>query len=119
MDEKKQWGQIQNGKKITFRTASEKRYRTEGKLKKNGTKSKQGSESKQGSAIVKKEEAKKEEEIVEPIFNPAKPISSKKIKSQPIVKSIENEGKNTIVVIDNSKEGYNELIQIIRKWKIG
>jgi hypothetical protein len=119
MDKKRQWGQIKNGTKMSFSDAFDKRYRGEGKLKQNANKKTREKFNPVDEPSQKtKKESKEEKAPDEPIFDPSRK-NKKIIKHQPIVKSIENKGGDTIVVLDNSKEGYNDLIQIIRKWLIG
>ena len=119
MDKKRQWGQIKNGTKMSFSDAFDTRYRSEGKLKNNSIKKTREKPNPVGEPPqVTKKDPKEEKAPDEPIFDPSRK-TKKAIKHQPIVKSIENKGGDTIVVLDNSKEGYNDLIQIIRKWLIG
>ena len=114
LDEKRQWGQIKGGVKMTFSTAFDHRYRNEGKVKSKKVGSKK-------TTIVPKKirgDLKEEKTVEEPIFNPSIKKTNNNVKAQPIVKSIEDNGENTIVTLDNSKNGFKDLIQIIRKWII-
>jgi hypothetical protein len=102
LDTPRQWGQINRGKKISFLGASDHRYRTEGKVAK------------------KKPAKKKTEEATTTEFNPdLKPKKKKAVKPNPgVVKSYQDDGKFTTVVIDNKADKASELLEQIRRWQI-
>jgi hypothetical protein len=99
LTEPRQWGQINRGKEISFFEASDHRYRKEGSSK---------------PAKKKKKEAPTTE------FNPdSKPKNKKTVKPNPgVVKSYQDDGKFTTVIIDNKADKASELLEQIRRWKI-
>lgn len=101
LDTKKQWGQIQNGKKISFSKAFDHRYRNEApsKKKKAGATTKKGGGSDDSKA-----------------FDPDKRTRTKQQKPKPVVRSITKDGSDTVVVIDTGADGSKELIREIRRW---
>lgn len=106
MEEPRQWGQIKNSSKLSFSEAFKHRYNNEGKgAAKAKTKSK-SSKTKQSST---KEEG---------LFDPSKRPRKKEMKpKRGVVRSIEKEGSNTIVSIDNSVKESEDLIRMIRRWQ--
>jgi len=101
--EPRQWGQINRGKQISFFEASDHRYRTEG-----------------GETSTQKKTVKKKKEDMKTEFNPdSKPKKKKAVKPNPgVVKSYEDDGKFTTVIIDNKADKASELLEQIRRWKI-
>ena len=101
LDTKKQWGQIQNVKKISFSKAFDHRYRNEApsKKKKAGATTKKGGGSDDSKA-----------------FDPDKRTRTKQQKPKPVVRSITKDGSDTVVVIDTGADGSKELIREIRRW---
>lgn len=99
--EPRQWGQISRGRQMSFLDASDHRYRKEG-------------------APAKKKSVGKNKAVGITEFNPdSKPKKKKTVKPNPgVVKSYEDDGKFTTVVIDNKAEKASELLEQIRRWKI-
>ena len=98
LDKPREWGQIKRGKKLKFSEASRHRYDKDGKKKKKSSQSK-------GTKTE--------------IFNPdAKGKKKGKQKPKPgAVKSYEDDGNLTTVVIDNNAEKATVLLEEIRRWK--
>lgn len=103
LDKPRQWGQIKQGKKMTYLLASRHRYDNEGK-----------------AANKTKPTKKKSEEGPSTEFNPdSKPKKKNAVKPNPgVVKSYQDDGKFTTVIIDNEADKASELLEQIRRWKI-
>lgn len=103
LDTPRQWGQIKSGKELKFSEASRYRYDKEGK-----------------TAKLKKKPSKSKDTKPEPeIFNPdSKGRKKRKTKPNPgAVKSYEDNGNLTTVVIDNKADRADALLEEIRRWK--
>ena len=102
LDTPREWGQIKQGKKMKFGSASRHRYDNDGK------------------AAKKRKPAKKNtKETISSEFNPdSKPKKKKAVKPNPgVVKSLQDDGKFTTVVIDNKADKASELLEQIRRWQ--
>ena len=99
LDTPREWGQIKRGKKLKYSDASRHRYDNDGK------------KSKKKSTVSK--DTKSE------IFNPdSKGKKKRKQKPKPgAVKSYEDDGNLTTVIIDNNAERATVLLEEIRRWK--
>ena len=102
LDTPRQWGQIKQGREMKFGSASEHRYRNDGK-----------------AATKRKTRKKNKEKSSKTEFNPdSKPTKKKAVKPNPgVVKSLLDDGKFTTVVIDNKADKASELLEQIRRWQ--
>jgi ribosomal protein L28 len=100
LDESRQWGQINKGKPTSFFDAADVRYRNEGK-----------------GAPKRKNQTSKESDSG--LFNPdSKSKNRRKVKpNTSVVRSIESDGDTTTVIIDNTAEKAQNLMEEIRRWK--
>ena len=103
LDTPREWGQIKQGKKMKFGLASRHRYDNDGKAAKKRKPAKKNTEEKTSSE-----------------FNPdSKPKKKKVVKPNPgVVKSYQDDGKFTTVVIDNKADKASELLEQIRRWRL-
>ena len=101
----RRWGAIKNGKEMPFLTAATYRYDNEGKKAKKKAPPPPPKPATSGAAGGSST----------PV--PAPPSGRKKApKPKPVVVSLEEKEGKTIAVMDKTKPGYRDLIQILRMW---
>ena len=102
----RRWGDIKKGKEMPFLTAATYRYKNEGKKAKKAATGRTTRATTSGATGGSST----------PV--PAPPSGRKKApKPKPVVVSLEEKGEKTIAVMDKTKPGYRDLIQILRMWK--
>ena len=117
IDEKIRWGQINSGKEIGFRKAIRHRYDNEGKKAINRDKKREQHKKQEvtGTDINQSEST----QTKVPLAPSSKSRTSTKfVKPKPVVKNIDEDDPNwTIVQLDKQRDGYDNLIQLLRMWE--
>jgi hypothetical protein len=116
-DEEKGWGDIKRGKKLTFSQAFDYRYRNEGKKKKKLAAS--GGQAMQPTPRPNPSSG-------QPLpSQPAPSPPTRPRRQQPtsntvkqVVLSIDETGSETLVRLDKSRDGYEDLMTKLRMWQI-
>jgi hypothetical protein len=115
---KRKWGDIGSSKKMPFSIAADHRYRNDGKKKKkmereNKTVKKVISNSGDPNKNIGSKISEASPKEVRPI-----PQRTKPTKPRAVISEINSDDpRNTIVVLDKSKEGYDDLMNILREWE--
>lgn len=116
-DEEKAWGDIKRGKKLTFSQAFDYRYRNEGKKKKKLA----ASGGQPAQPIPRPNPPSGQPQPSQPAPSPPtrprrQQPASNTVKQ--VVLSIDETGSETLVRLDKSRDGYEDLMTKLRMWQI-